>query len=374
MTGTLDRCLDPALLRDALRRHWPGVEAVRVLAARRNTSRRRNPNPLTLRCEALQDGRVLPLHARVFRDGASAAAHPGAPVLHLPSLDMLVWPWPHDPGLPQLPALLASADAVELLRWEPGDRATLRFTRDGVARYAKTFGDARGAAVHERLCHAWALARQDRDAALVGEPLGHDAATHTVWQAAAPGEMLAAQHGLDAAAALARALARWHAAPAALAHGAVHDAAHWQAEVAARAAKVARAEPALGARAQRLADRLAATAPSQRPQVLLHGDFHAGQVALHGGRPVLFDFDECTLGDPLEDLAAFSLRPGPGSAFSTALVAAYAQAVPAHFCPAALRWHLALQRLLQASRAFVFQVPDWRAELARHLAHAESLT
>lgn len=369
----VERCLDPAELRAALQCHWPRVDAVQVLAVRRSTSRRRDPHPLTLRCDVHEGGRRVPMHGRVFRDGASAAAWPGAPVLHLPALDMLMWPWPHDPGLPQLPALLAAGGQVEVLRWEPADRATLRFTEGPQVRYAKTFGDERGAAVHARIRHAWAVAQADAGAALVGEPLGHDAATRSVWQAEAAGLPLAPMHGLPVAARLARALARWHAAPAALAGDTAHDAAHWRAEAAARAAKIGRADPAQAERARRLADRLADRAPAGRPHALLHGDFHAGQVAVHGLRPVLFDFDECTLGDPMEDLAAFAARPGPGSDFAAALWGAYAQAAPEAFDLDALRWHLALQHLLQASRAFVFQVPDWRTVLDRQLSRAETL-
>ena len=111
-------------------------------------------------------------------------------------------------------------------------------------------------------------------------------------------------------------------------------------------------------------------------QLVSHGDFHAGQVGIDRQRIVLFDFDEFALGDPLEDLAAFVTRlpaAGAPAEFGTLLVAAYAQAAPEQFSRRRLHWHLALQMLLQASRAFVFQVEGWRAELERRLACAEAL-
>ena len=51
----------------------------------------------------------------------------------------------------------------------------------------------------------------------------------------------------------------------------------------------------------------------------------------------------------------------------------YAQIAPQHFCQQRLHWHMAVQQLLQASRAFVFQVADWRGEVQRRLERAQLL-
>jgi aminoglycoside phosphotransferase (APT) family kinase protein len=93
-------------------------------------------------------------------------------------------------------------------------------------------------------------------------------------------------------------------------------------------------------------------------------------------RLVLFDFDEFTLGDPMEDVAALVTRlqaAGADAVFINALLGAYVQAAPARFCRERLDWHVKVQHLLQASRAFVFQVQNWRHEVERRLARAEAL-
>lgn len=369
---TVDACLDPGAVQAALAPLLPALDAVRIAGVRRNTSHRRNPHPLLVRYELCQAGAWSAWHGRVHRDGASAAAHPGAPVLRVPALDLLLWPWPHDPGLPQLPALLASraGDAVEVLRWVPEVRALLRFSGPGGVRYAKTFADDRAAAVHARLAHFAALA----EGPLVGAPLALDAALRTVWQAPVAGVPLVASTRPAAALAeaLAQALAVLHAAPAALAGPERRDTAHGLHEAARRVHKLGRALPGLHARAQRVLQALQQHPPAARLG-LLHGDFHAGQVAEHEGRIVLFDFDEFALGDPMEDLAAFAVRAPADGAFVARLVAAYAQVAPAAYCRARLDWHLALQHLLQAARAFGFQIPHWPHEAARRLARAEAL-
>lgn len=93
-------------------------------------------------------------------------------------------------------------------------------------------------------------------------------------------------------------------------------------------------------------------------------------------RIVFHDFDEFALGDPMEDLAAFVTRLPVDRApaeVGALVIAAYAQEAPERFGRRRLQWHLAVQMLLQASRAFVFQIDGWRDELERRLARAEAL-
>lgn len=398
----LDTCLDPEVMRGLLEQGLPDLAAgdrrlrrVRISKARRSASRQRHPHPLTLCYELeLDDGGTRRCYAKVYRHGAAAAAAADPRAVLLAPLDMLLWTWPDDPGLPQLPELLdpqralawrhAAPCQVELLRYEPEQRATLRCTQGTLQFYAKTFGDDRGAAIHGRFEHFWALAQHDGHAPLVARPLGWQRRTRTVWQARAAGqpleEVLAGRASQPLPNALpvrlARALAVLHAAQLPVA--AQHDLAHWLQEARRREIKIGRAVPELAVRAGRLVEQLedAADTLPPGPRTLIHGDFHAGQVGVDGQRIVLFDFDEFALGDPLEDLAAFVTRlpaAGAPAEFGTLLVAAYAQAAPEQFSRRRLHWHLALQMLLQASRAFVFQVEGWRAELERRLACAEAL-
>lgn len=393
----IDLCLDTARMRDMLAAWLPGapdIAEVRILQARRSASKRRHPHPLTAVYElALRDGRTQRWYAKTWRDGASLAALPvsGPATVAVPPLDMLLWPWPADPGLPQLRELLDARRAltwrgdapaaVDVLRWEPEQRATLRYAQAGATLYAKTFADDRGAHIHERFRHVWTLAQQEPAAPAVAEPLRWHAATRSVWQARAPGvplpDLLAGSRTGDLPGRLARALAALHGCRIAGVETR-HDLAHWTAEAWRRARKLGRALPMLADRAARVADvleRSGATLPDHEPG-LIHGDFHAGQVGVDvaaGGRIVFHDFDEFALGDPMEDLAAFVTRLPARPDFGAALTAAYAEAAPHRFGRERLRWHRALQALLQASRAFVFQLPGWPAEAERRLARAETL-
>jgi Phosphotransferase enzyme family len=404
---SLEDCLDPAVLQDQLgwalgHLHGGGqVREVRVDRVRRNTSRHRNPHPMTL-CVNLQwcvDGeapQAWQFYGKVFRDGASATARvPGSP-LHLPGLDMLLWRWPDDPGLPQMATLLQPRYAsrwwdgreaqVEVLHYTPETRATLCYVdaSDPTQRrrvYAKTFCDDQGSAIHQRFAHFWSLAQRHGDAPLVAQPLGYDPQTRTVWQREVVGEPLidVMCEGAEAdwLPGVAAAMAAVHRAPMALAAGRRRDIRHWCDELQRRARKVSRASPALAPQVNEVVQRLIQTG-QQLPdfeQTLIHGDCHPGQFLVSQGRPVLFDFDEFACGDPMEDLAEFLVKLDPVTRARSggALVKAYGQAHPDGFDARRLRWHEAVQQLLQACRAFTFQVPQWRLAMAQRLAQASSL-
>ncbi len=431
MTGApdLDICSDAEVMRERLQAHLPGfadgplcIDKLQVRSARRNTSRERNPSPLTL-CYELQvtdrsSGRrgAQLLLAQVYRPGLSAAAFAhhqhdrlvepafGQALVHLPQLHMLLWALPNDPDLPQLALLLDPQRAaallpqpwsglpsgqlqIELLRYAPLQRATLHYTLAPrtcgapCTLYAKTFADARANDIHARFDHFWRQALVEPDAPRVAQPLGCDLATRTVWQAGARGvpllQLLARQDGARLIGAVAHALAAVHCAPLRLGAAAVaRTAAHGVAEARRRQTKIGRARPALAARAARVADVIEAHAQRQagRPLVLIHGDFHPDQIWIDDGRVVLFDFDEFTWGDAMEDLATFVLKlqqAGVAEGLCAEFVVRYAERAPARFDPHSLDWHLALQGLMQASRAFVFQQPGWAQAMERRLFSSE---
>lgn len=414
----------PQALQAALQQGLPGfaeghlqIESLQVLKLRRSSSKRRHPNPLTV-CVDLQVHEVASarrgvqrLYGKAYREGASAGAYTqalggavapadfGVALAHLSEHDMLWWAWPNDPCLPQLPTLLdplrlqahlpilgggdVGVSEVQALRYEPERRASLRCRlRDGRVLYGKTFCDGHAATVLARFEHAWAQAAQDPLAATVAQPLGLDEDTHCFWQAAAPGVPLLELADGDAVPALRRlgqALARLHATP--LAQGESQTMAHWLAEARLRAQKITRVAPDLAARAAALVQQLEAAGEAlpEPPLTLVHGDFHPDQVWVHEGRPVLFDFDEFAPGHPMQDLAAFitKLQQAQGVsdflriAGTRALLQGYRAAAPEHWQPQWLQWHHTVQALVQASRAFVFQVPGWPAQLTQRLAVAE---
>jgi Ser/Thr protein kinase RdoA (MazF antagonist) len=402
----IDTCLDPEALcphlQTALALHGL-IEAVRITKAHRSASLHRDPNPLKFCVEAdLRGGETLKLYGKVYRAGASAQAAQGSDALHVPELDLLLWLWPSDPGLSQLAHLLepavaqpfwgASAADVQIPRYEPERRATLRYTHaDGRVLYAKTFCDTRGQTVHRRFAWMWERSQQDADAPLVARPLQCSVDGRTLWQEAAQGTPLlqlpigaqvSAQPNGDWVLPLAHAIATVHAAPLALAGPSPRDCEHWRAEVHRRRNKISRVRPELTELADATANAIvhaAAHLPAHTP-TLIHGDFHPDQVWFDGRRIVLFDFDEFALGDPMEDLAEFIVKlpdGGTSSHTNAQLVAlwlgGYAQIAPQHFCRQRLRWHMAVQQLLQSTRAFIFQIDDWRGEVQRRLERAHEL-
>jgi hypothetical protein len=116
---SVDTCLDSAAMSKLLQSVLPEfssgarkIDDLRIVKSRRNTSRHRNPNPLTLCYELdVRDSNAntsytQQFYGKVYRDGASALAKSDTQAWHLARLDMLLWTWPDDPGLPQLPQLL----------------------------------------------------------------------------------------------------------------------------------------------------------------------------------------------------------------------------------------------------------------------------
>jgi tRNA A-37 threonylcarbamoyl transferase component Bud32 len=80
--------------------------------------------------------------------------------------------------------------------------------------------------------------------------------------------------------------------------------------------------------AQQLTNRIEQLPPQSRP---LHGDFYANQVLVDGSRVAIIDFDEAFAGDPAHDVGTFL----------------------AHLESNALRQHLAADRVLPVSEAFL---------------------
>ena len=132
----LDLYTDPAAMRGPLQ-SLPGLDAaairgVVVLHAARRAPRR-DPESRTCRiavCYGVETGERAGqiLYGKVYPSDvcaelAARADRPGAPAW-LPELDMLLWRFPHDPGLPQLGALLD--ETTELVHYRPEERATLR--------------------------------------------------------------------------------------------------------------------------------------------------------------------------------------------------------------------------------------------------------
>lgn len=420
----LDRLCDAEAMRAELQQRLPQfadaalrIDALRVQKARRSASRRNNPHPLTVVYEIdvadpvrRRHGKQL-LYGKVYRNGTSAIAYHqaagtllaapafGAALAHLPEFDMLVWSLPNDPGLPQLAGLLdltqlprllqqridRTASTVELLRYEPEQRATLLYTLvdatfGGTSRlFAKTFCDAAsGAQICHRFDYFAEKASDDPAAPLVARSAGYDASTRTLFQYELAGVPLARALAVGEPRpiidSVARALAALHDAPLPAPPRAPWP--HWIVEAKRRRTKLVRALPALANRLDELvvAIERRCTELTMPVPCLIHGDFHPLQVEIRDARIVFHDFDEFRLGDPMEDLAGFivklELAGDAGVEQGRLMAACYAACAPNRFDQARLDWHLTVQWLLQASRAFVFQRQGWRESASDYLQRA----
>jgi hypothetical protein len=385
----LDLYTDPATMQLPLQSlAGLGAAPIRRLAVLHATRRapRRNPASRTCRiavCYAVETERAAQiLYGKVYPREVCAELSAGAgdAPAWLSEIDMLLWRFPHDPGLPQLGALLD--DSTELVRYRPEERATLRRRGAGAAGetlYAKTFRAGEGAELCERFGHFARLSARP-GAFEVAPALHYDPDTRTFWQrgieAPALAETLSAANCASLMELAARGLAQLHAAEARF--GPARPAADLAAAALRRGAKIGRCMPELAQAASRSAAAIAAHAcgMASAPLGQIHGDFHLDQLRALGRRLMVFDLDELAIGDPLEDLASFVVKcPLADARLAQSacehLIEAYARCRPSAFDPRRLDWHLAVQWLHKASRAYVWQRPGWRAAAAQMLAQAE---
>jgi len=307
--------------------------------------------------------------ARLSSGSSGAAAHgPGVPGVTIGGVRLPLRAFPEDARLPQLPALfdgmampscLPCARSVEVVRYRPGVRCTLRFAlADGSEAFAKTFADHNGAFVFDR-----ARRLHMSGGCNVPEPLAWDAATRTVWMRPADGVPAASPaapaQALDAAMRCLAALHRSDIVPGhAVARARLLD------ESRKRAVKLAVCLPQwsdqLGAVMRACESALAALAPaSSRP---LHGDAHLEQFFVHGDVASALDFDEMILGEPAQDVAAMlvdaTLRRPDAGAWRDRALAAYERAAPEPLDAAVLRWHTCLQFVNKAYRLLCRATPS----------------
>jgi hypothetical protein len=387
----LDLYTDPAAIREPLQRlpslRASAIRRIVVLHAARRAPRR-DPASRACRiavCYGVETGahEAQILYGKVYPSAvcaelAAQAEATGAPAW-LPELDMLLWRFPRDPGLPQLGALLD--ESTQLVHYRPEARATLR--RSGAAQqgtlYAKTFRAAEGAELCERFAHLAKLSVHG-GAFEVAAPLRYDPASRTFWQRGVEAPALAAKLDTGNCDALmelvARGLAELHAA--APRFGPTRSVTDLTAASLKRGGKIGRCIPELARTAQRTALSIAAHAldflPAQFGQI--HGDFHIDQLRLNGERLMVFDLDELAIGDPLEDLASFVVKCQLGDAHLAQavrerLIEAYARLRPAAFDSRRMNWHLAAQWLHKASRAYVWQRPGWRVAATQMVEEAQ---
>jgi hypothetical protein len=293
-----------------------------------------------------------------------------------------VTPFPWDPALRPLRALLARPGRHTVVRYRPYRRCTVRFDDGYRSVYAKVFADARGRRMRDDGARLWAAAERGQLRFAVPRPERYDPAGRTLWQSCVAGRPLGEELTRDAGTALALHMGRALAslAKAELAPHRVMSAAAMLRRAAWVGRSLVRIVPDLGRNVDQLLARLrdahAAAHAGRFPYVPVHGNPNAGQWLGDRGRLGLVDFDGLALGHAELDAAAFLAALEfedptrlPLERLRAAFLAAYGEAGVA-LDDGVMAMHRAHRRLAKALRVAGSLRPDGDTRARRHLKRA----
>ncbi len=331
-------------------------------------------------------------------------------ITHIPGLDMILWRFPHDPGLPHLRRLLdlhavreylpseglrnlgmsetPQVLASHVVNYRPEIRCTNRYdlydpNHDRAYQlFGKTFRAEEGQSLSGRLEYFWNRSLTDPNAMAVAQPLGYAAPVNTVWQLGVPGIPLL--QALDRSnyeqylASVSKGLASLHTSG--VADLATHAPADHIVEVRKKLVKLSDAIPRLAVAFATMADHLEQTAPhpSDIPFRPIHWDFHVHQLLACKGKLVFCDLDELVIGDPVQDLANFmvdlhfrNLDPDFVRLMEEELYRSYRQQAEWDVPLERLTWHSRLQFVNKAYRSYLQFAPDFEETVERIFRLAE---
>jgi Phosphotransferase enzyme family len=222
-----------------------------------------------------------------------------------------VMPFPGDPALGALPALLARPGRHTVVRYRPYRRCTVRFDDAGGSIYAKVFAERRGCRLRDDGARLWAAAERGQLRFAVPRPERYDPAGRTLWQSCVPGRPVGEElkRGEGTALALRMGQALASLAKAELGPRRVMTAAVMLRRSAWVGRSLARSVPDVEREVDELLARLraayAAAGAGRFPLAPVHGNPHAGQWLGDEGRLGLVDFDGLATGHAELDAAAF---------------------------------------------------------------------
>ncbi len=315
--------------------------------------------------------------------------------LHLEDESLLLWLFPNDPVLPHLPEavepecakkhlpIAANDVQVEIVNYRPELRCTAWYELDSKTKlFGKTYADERYKDIFERLQWMWNYTR-DKDAFLMPPLAGYNDNIKTFWQYELEGTPLldfitpVNYHKL-----LEQAAQRLHFLNQCGIPCPARETNQEQLrEVNKKIKKLSLAFPELQARLTKLASELGAVFAGLEPapQWVVHGDFHLRQMHVHQGEIALFDFDECSLGDPAEDLAHFiadlytyDFGLDFIEAMSQTFVTAYSDYSDWRIPAERLNWHLQIQLINRAYRSYLQQKPDLATVVKHYISLVET--
>lgn len=332
--------------------------------------------------------------------------------IHIEKYGMVVWTFPNDPVLTWLPKIFATNEmrgyfsdvllanhteescrvqdlAAEIINYRPEIRCTFRYNlKLNVGKtqtvYGKTFADGRGEEIYHRSVILNRHTNNNPNSFVVADPLAYDPILHTLWMAEVTGyafiDNLNEHNAEKLMIRLAQCLVDFHSLN--LEGLETITEADQLTEIQKKSLKLQSAFPSLAHRINTIVDGLSQQ-NTQLPVMtnrLIHGDFHIQQLLLlQDGRIALFDFDELALANPLTDLANFAADLYTlklGEKFTDSLIChllnAYQALSAIAFSPDHFAWHLKLQLLTRAYRAYIQQKPDLVPLIQQLLTAAES--
>lgn len=297
-----------------------------------------------LRTADTTEGAVILLYIKAFQQGASSAAwqkltdaQPGNAARHLPALDLIVWRFPEDPGLPALPVLVDPMLAaghlpsilreelagpsigpgglgVTMVRYQPETSAMLRYDVDpgGASKascvFAKNLARTDLAATARRHHELWSLI--ERFPGLrIAEPLAADLQLGVLWTRAVVGQPMVSGLQPDRLRAVsedvALVLASLHDSGVAVQREVWVDDA--MIEMRKKCNKLTRAHPPIASEVATLvaSTELRRSRAGKETHQTLHGDFHLDQLIDGPDGAFLVDLDSMVGGSPEMDLAEF---------------------------------------------------------------------
>ena len=360
---------------------------------------------------AMSNGQIEWVYVRACRDARSRSCFEQRPdpndnAVHLPEFDAVVWRFPDDPALPQLPELLdpvqmqrhlpwtAAQVEIELVKYRPGQRCALQYRLAGNPQhnpigFAKTFSDQRGRLLQARLrqlalhCNGWLV-----EGVCMPRVLCYQERLNTVWFDYAPGRPLGhADDITDNLALIERmgaALANLHSST--LKEAATITPAGLLKDATKKVAKICSEHAELQPPLQHALDLLNEWAAQlHAPQsASLHGDFHLGQWLQHRDQLMLVDFDEMVCGDPALDLSNFAVdlfvrgaSDGSVEQITELLLSAYERHSPRigryrKIHRGWYHWHSIVHWINRAYRLFLQQRPGLAGSIAAVVARLDT--
>lgn len=340
----------------------------------------------------------------------------GEPVSHLPTLDMVIWTFPNDRKLPELPKIIdpiflkekifpdlirtvpgpdwiVSQLSSDIVHYVPEQTCTVRVSlqlqnmetnqKKTMTLYGKTYYNEEGREAYRMMGELWRSDLRRAERLKMAEPAGYDPETKTLWQLGLPGTTL-----LDQTMSAPRFFALLEGAAstvAALHHSSLSCANSVRlpdllVQLEGMKRFLSEASPLCQETLCSLVNRLIDQSSYLKEQsdVTLHGDLHFKNFIVDGDDVFLIDLDNLCHGAPLQDIGSFlagMLYRGlmthvPGEQLDeigNQFIKEYEKRVPWTVSRWDLGWYIAAALINQRAFRCVTRLKAGRRDILEHL-------